>query len=128
MTLTIYLAELLGLYIALVGVVMIVRPRAMRDVLVAFIDQHPLLFLLATPRVLIGLAIALGHNRWSGTLPIVVTLIGWITLLRGIAMWLVPAETERKMVAYFCRSGPYYTAAMIALVLGLWLAYAGFTG
>ena len=107
---------------------MLVRPRAMRDVLVAFVDQRPLLFLLATLRVLIGLAIVLGHNRWSGTLPIVVTLIGWITLLRGIAMWLVPAETKRKMVAYFCRSGKYYTAAIIALVLGLWLAYAAFTG
>ena len=128
MTLTTYLAELLGLYIALVGVVTIVKPRAMRDVLMAFVAQHPLLFLLATLRVLIGLAIVLGHNRWPGVLPIVVTLIGWITLLRGIVMWLVPHETERKMATYFCRSGPYYTAAIIALVLGLWLAYAGFTG
>jgi hypothetical protein len=43
-------------------------------------------------------------------------------------MWLVPPETERKMVAYVQRSGPYYTTAIIAIVLGLWLAYAGFTG
>ena len=66
MTLTTYLAELLGLYIALVGVVTIVKPRAMRDVLMAFVAQHPLLFLLATLRVLIGLAIVLSHNRMVG--------------------------------------------------------------
>ena len=100
----------------------------MRTLLVAFVDQRPLLFLLGTLRVLIGLAIILGHRRWSGTLPTVITLIGWITLLRGITMWLAPHETERRMVAYFQRSGPYYTAAIIAIVLGLWLAYAGFVG
>lgn len=41
MALTTYLDELLGLFIALVGVVVIVRSRAMKDFLVAFVDQRP---------------------------------------------------------------------------------------
>jgi len=128
MALTTYLAELLGLYIVLVGVVMVVKPQPIRELMTAIVAQRALLFLVGALRVLLGLAIVLAHNRWSGTLPAVVTLIGWITLVRGIVMWLVPPETERKMVAYFQRSGPYYTTAIIAIVLGLWLAYAGFTG
>jgi len=128
MALTTYLAELLGLYIVLVGVVMVVKPQPIRELMTAIVAQRALLFLVGALRVLLGLAIVLAHNRWSGTLPAVVTLIGWITLVRGIAMWLVSPETERKMVAYFQRSGPYYTTAIIAIVLGLWLAYAGFTG
>ena len=128
MALTTYLGELLGLFITLVGLVMFFRPRTMRDLLVAFVDQRPLLFLLATLRVLIGLAIILGHHWWPGTVPTIVTVIGWISLLSGIAIWLMPPEAERKTVAYFQRSGPYCTTAMIAIVLGLWLAYAGFVG
>jgi uncharacterized membrane protein YkgB len=128
MALTTYLAKLFGLYVALMGVVMIVKPRAMRELMAAFVDQRALLYLLGALRVLIGLAIVLGHNRWSGTLPTIVTLLAWITLVRGLAMLLVPPETERKMLACFQRSGPYYAAAIIAIVLGLWLAYAGFAG
>jgi len=128
MALTTYLAELLGLYIVLVGVVMVVKPQPIRELMTAIVAQRALLFLVGALRVLLGLAIVLAHNRWSGTLPAVVMLIGWITLVRGIVMWLVPPETERKMVAYVQRSGPYYTTAIIAIVLGLWLAYAGFTG
>ncbi len=128
MALTTYLAELFGLYIALMGVVMIVKQQAMREFMVAVVEQRALLYLLAALRVLIGLAIVLAHNRWSGTLPTVVTLLGWVTLARGLALWLVPPETERKILACFQRSGPYYAAAIIAIVLGLWLAYAGFTG
>lgn len=128
MTLTTYLAELVGLYIALMGVVMIVKPQAMREFMAAFVDQRALLYLLGAFRVLIGLAIVLGHNRWSGTLSTVVTLLGWITLVRGLAMLLMPPQAERKLLTCFQRSGPYYAAAIIAIVLGLWLAYAGFAG
>jgi hypothetical protein len=128
MALTTYLAEFFGLYLALMGVVMIAKKRTMMDLMAAFIDQRSLIFVLASLRVLIGLAIVLVHNRWSGTLPTVVTLLGWITLFRGIALLLLPHETERKVLAFFQRSGPYYAAAIIAIGLGLWLAYAGFLG
>ena len=41
----------------------------------------------------IGLAMVLGHQVWSGgALPVVVTLIGWAALLKGIVLLLVPAE------------------------------------
>jgi len=126
MALTTYLAELVGLYVALMGVVMLLKPKAIRDLLVAFVDQRAFLYLVGAFGVLSGLAIVLGHNRWSGTLPTVVTLLGWIALARGVAVLLLSPETERKIVACYQRSGPYYTAAIIAVVLGLWLAYAGF--
>lgn len=78
-------------------------------------------------RVLIGLAIVLAHNQWQGTLAIVVTLIGWITLLRGIGLMLLPADAERKVLTFFERSSQYHVAAIIAIVFGFWLSYAGFT-
>jgi hypothetical protein len=126
MALTTYLAEFFGLYIALMGVVMIVKKRTMMELMAAFVDQRSLIYVLASLRVLIGLAVVLAHNRWSETLPTVVTLLGWITLLRGIALLLLPHETERKVIAFFQRSAAYYAGAIVAIVLGLWLAYAGF--
>ena len=53
--------------------------------------------------------------------------MGWLTLLRGIAMLLLPAETERKILAFFSRGNTWYVTASVAIVLGGWLAYAGFT-
>jgi len=37
------------------------------------------------------------------------------------------AETERKILEVFSRGNVWYTTAMVAIVLGGWLAYAGFT-
>ena len=64
---------------------------------------------------------------WVGTLGSIVIVIGWLTLLRGIAMLLLPAETEREILAFFSRGNTWYVTASVAIVLGGWLAYAGFT-
>ena len=127
MTLTAYVAQLLGLYLVLSGVLMLVREQAMMVLVPKFIDSPPFLYLIGSLRVLIGLAIVLAHTMWIGTLGTVLYLVGWLTLLRGIAMLLLPVETERKILEVFSRGNVWYVAAMVAIVLGGWLAYAGFT-
>ena len=127
MTLTAYIAQLLGLYLVLSGVLMIVREQAMMVLVPKFVDSPPFLYFLGSLRVLIGLAIVLAHNMWIGTLGTVMIAFGWVTLLRGIAMLLLPAETERKILIIFSRGNVWYATAIIAIVLGGWLAYAGFT-
>ena len=118
MTLTAYVAQLLGLYLALSGVLMIVREQAMMVLVPKFVDSSQFLYFLGSLRVLIGLAIVLAHDMWIGTLGTIIYLVGWLTLLRGIAMLLLPAETERKILKVFSRGNVWYTTAMVAIVLG----------
>jgi hypothetical protein len=127
MTLTAYVAQLLGVYLVLSGVLMIVREQAMMLLVPKFVDTPPFLYFLSSLRVLIGLAIVLAHNMWIGTLGTVIYVVGWLTILRGIAMLVLPAETERKILTAFSRGNVWYTTAIVAIVLGGWLAYAGFT-
>jgi hypothetical protein len=127
MTLTSYVAQLLGLYLTLSGVLMIVREQAMIELVPKFTDSPAFLYFLGSLRILIGLAIVLAHTMWVGTLGLVIYLLGWISLLRGIAMLLLPAEAERKILANFSRGNVSYVTALVAIVLGGWLAYAGFT-
>jgi hypothetical protein len=78
--------------------------------------------------IIIGLATLIGNGPWGAqALGIVVALIGWITLLRGIAMQLVSPEQQRRLIDYWRRDAAYYIAAVIVLVLGIYLAGAGFT-
>ena len=127
MTLTAYVAQLLGVYLVLSGVLMIVREQAMMLLVPKFVDTPPFLYFLGSLGVLIGLAIVLAHDTWIGTLGTIIYLVGWLTLLRGIAMLLLPAETERKILEVFSHGNAWYTTAMVAIVLGGWLDYAGFT-
>ena len=127
MTLTSFIAQLLGLYMALAGVLMLVKKQTMLELVPKFTETAALTYFLGSLRVLIGLAIVLTHNMWVGTLGTIMIVLGWVTLLRGLAMLLLPIETERKLLAIFTRTNVWYAAAIVAIVLGAWLAYAGFT-
>jgi hypothetical protein len=118
----------IGFYIVLRCAVMAVRKQALLNTMAAFVDQPPLIFILAMLRIPIGLGIVIAHNRWSGAPAIAVTLIGWIILLRGVALMLVPQQTQRRVLALFEQDGPYNGSAAAGIAFGLWLASAGFTG
>jgi len=39
-----------------------------------------------------GLAIVYFHNRWTGGWPVLVTLLGWLSLIVGLLRMVFPAE------------------------------------
>jgi hypothetical protein len=124
MTLTAYIAEFSASYIALAGILMLVRKQAMLELMPKITDNPALMYLLGSLRVIIGLAVVLARGAWVGTLGTVLLVIGWLTLLRGLAMLLLP---QRKLLAAFSRDTVWYTSAAVALVLGIARTYAGFS-
>jgi len=95
----------------------------------AIIRDPPLLYIAGLMGVTGGLAIVLAHNVWSGgALPIMVTLFGWISLIKGILLLVLSPETESRVFIVGLRyeQHPNLYAAFM-LLLGAYLTYAGFS-
>jgi hypothetical protein len=122
---TIYLGRLIGLYCIFIAVAMMSHKQAAVMTMTALIHDAPVLFMVSVLAMVAGLAIILAHNIWSGgVLPIVVTLVGWISLIKGLIFLLLPPETS---VAYFeaLRYGQlFYVYMCITLVLGIYLTFS----
>ena len=73
----------------------------------------------------IGLLIVNYHNRWTKNWTILVTILGWLALLKGICLIAVPqfahGWSERMFTGFGLTIFPYST-----LCLGLLFAYFGF--
>jgi hypothetical protein len=124
---TIFLARLIGLFCLVVSAVMFLHKQAMVEMLTAMVRDRPLLFILGMLGSLAGLAMVLAHNVWSGgALPIVVTLFGWILLIRGTILLLLPPDTLASLIDSLPFERLFYFSAGITLVVGLYLTYAGF--
>jgi hypothetical protein len=127
-TFTIYFAQLAGLYFIILGVILVLRKRTIIDLMPKMVDNQPFVFLVGMIRIIIGLATLIGNGPWGvQTLGIVVALIGWVTLIRGIGTLLVTPEQQRRLIDYWRRDATYYVAVAIVLVLGIYLVGAGFT-
>ena len=124
---TVFLARLIGLFAVLLSVSEFVHKQPMVETATALVRDRPLLFVLAMLGVLAGLAIVLAHNVWSGgALPVVVTLFGWILLIRGALLLFLSPEAVAGWIDFLHFEQLFYLYAAITLLLGLYLSYAGF--
>jgi hypothetical protein len=127
MKLTAFLARFLGLFLVIESLSMLAQKQAMVDITTSLIQDHPLLFILKILGVLGGLAMVLGHTVWSGgLLPVIVTLIGWATLVRSVVLLFLSPEAVLSFIKAIRYEQNYYFLAGISLLIGAYLTYAGF--
>jgi hypothetical protein len=121
-----YFAQLAGLYFVILAIILLVRRRAMTELMSEMVENAPFIFLTGTIRIIIGLAILIGNGPLgSSLLAVIVAIVGWITLTRGVSMLLAEKRQQQFLIAFWQRAPAYYGGVLIVLVLGLYLARAG---
>jgi hypothetical protein len=124
---TVFLARLIGLFAVLLSLSEFVHKGAMVETAAALVRDRPLLFILSMLGLAAGLAIVLGHNVWSGgALPVLVTLFGWILVIRSALLLFLPPEAVAGLIDFFHFEQLFYLYAGITFVLGAYLTWAGF--
>jgi heme exporter protein D len=125
---TLFLSRLLGLYFLICGLAMIIHKQVFTDAL-ATVPGNPLaMFWSALIISLAGLAMVLVHNVWSKRpVVVIVTLLGWLTLIKGILYLLLPAKWLEGFFQAVLNCGAcLYSATAFMLLLGAYLTYGGF--
>ena len=124
---TTFLSRLIGIYAILISLSMLTHKQATIEMVTALVHSPPMLYLIGVMLVIGGLAMILGHNVWSGgALPVIVTLIGWLTLTKGLLFLFVPPDAAPGFfLEGFRYEQLFYLYAAIALLLGSYLTYSG---
>ena len=124
-----FLSRLLGLYCLIIALTMLAQRPVTVVTVAALLHDRPLMYVLGVLCLFAGLAMVLVHNVWSGgAAAVIVTLIGWLTLLKGLAfIGLQPAQTAELYIAQLRFERLYPLYASVTLLLGAYLCYAGFT-
>ena len=90
-------------------------------------DNRAVLFLFALISLLLGLMVVLTHNLWTGPmLVIIITLIGWAMILRGVMLLFLPHGTIRKIFSAISYEKNYYLIGIVSVIVGAYLTYSGF--
>jgi len=125
---TAFISKLLGLYCILAGLAMAAHKEATLATVSALVHNGPELFIVGIITLGAGLALVLGHNVWSGgVLPVVVTIIGWLTLIKGLLfLCLPPGEAGGLFLGKLSYAAHFHLYVAIIVILGLYLTIAGF--
>jgi len=126
---TVFLSRLIGLYCILVALSMMTRRQATVETVTALLQNPSMMLIVGIITLAAGLAVVLAHNIWSGgALAVVVTLVGWITLIKSLFFLFLPPEMEMRLFFQQLHYQQlFYLYGAISLVLGVYLTYGGFT-
>ena len=84
-----------------------------------------LTFMMGLIAVIMGSLIVNYHNTWAGNWTVLITILGWLALTRGVLLIAFPKFQQRISAPFLSGSGlkvfPYIT-----LFVGLLFAYFGF--
>jgi len=126
--LTVFLGKLIGVYCLIVALTMIANRRTTVDAVNDLIRDPPLVLLSGVIAVAVGLGVVIGHNIWSGgALPVVITLVGWASVIKGIALMALPQGQMAKLYKALRYERFYLAYVGVTLALGLYLTIAAFS-
>jgi uncharacterized membrane protein len=91
MDVSIFLAKFWGWYMILFFLILTFNPKRIRQIYNDLNDQK-FLILASFIAIIIGLLNILFHNIWTTDYRIIITLIGWAALIKGLILFTFPQK------------------------------------
>ena len=123
---SIYLAKLIGPVAVTMGVGMLLNAPIFRILAEQFLSSYALIFLAGLLTLTAGIALVLAHNVWVGDWRLIITLIGWLSVIGGMFRIVAPNLVVRIGGAAIGHGEVFMVAGFVVLVLGGVLSYFGY--
>lgn len=129
MPLTHFFAEFYGLFLIIFSVSMYVHKEMYMELLHDLEHKRTAIYVLSVFGLAFGLLTILLHNSWQGPLlSLIVTLVGWVVLIKSTLYLSLPRRIIHKIVHDMGMVRNYHLYVVISLIIGLYLAINGVLG
>lgn len=122
MNISMVLAQIAGIFFVVVGIAMVVNGKATAEAIEESVAHKGIVFLWGLFALLTGAIVVVLNNSWTTGLPLLVTILGWLALIKGVFILLAPVAAA-SLYKKFGHSGMVVFCGVIAFVLGLILLY-----
>jgi hypothetical protein len=125
MTTTIILSQILGIIVTVFGLSVLVNKKSIIALLDDTKASQGVLWMLGFITLLLGALMVVFHTNWNPGLPTFVTILGWLTLAKGVITLVFPEYTRSKYQKWVGQKS-ILTTGIITLGIGLLFLYFGF--
>jgi hypothetical protein len=122
---TILIAKFLAVYFLGIGLALLLNPNGYRERCQLIMKNEGFLCIAGVIALMLGAFIVSVHNIWVMEWPVIITIIGWISVMKGFAL-LAYADFANLFSFMLKQSANFYRAmGAIVSLLGLFFAYEG---
>jgi hypothetical protein len=122
---SIFIARIFGLCYLIIGVGFLFNRKAFQRIMEDFCKNAALSFYGGMLALVVGIVIILTHSVWVANWTVIITIIGWAGLIKGIWMIVFPNTVSKFMQAYRNKALMMFHS-IAAIAFGAVLTYFGF--
>jgi len=130
MTTSKYLARLIGPVLAVAAIGMAIglmqEGESYSSMIKEFIGSRALIFITGVLALVAGVAIVNAHNLWVQDWRVIVTVLGWLLVIRGVINLVFPAFAQTLGDRIVASHAGSVAGAAVAFVLGAILCLMGY--
>jgi len=127
MVTSLFLAQLLGVYMLIVGVVILFRRETLMKAVSKMVSNISVVYIIALLELAAGLALVIGHNVWVMSWPVIITIVGWLMVVESTLYLVMPRRLLSKLLQRFNKENFYVLCGLILLIAGAYLTAVGFS-
>jgi hypothetical protein len=125
MDISIIFAQIIGIVCLVAGLEVVFNRRFVSAAIEDTLRNAAVLWVMGLIALVVGATVIAVQNVWSSDWRLVITVVGWIALLKGAFIMLFPGSAAwlyRK-----CNTtGLLMASGILAVILGLFFLYVGF--
>ncbi|MBN2043310.1 MAG: hypothetical protein JW754_05920 [Candidatus Aenigmarchaeota archaeon] len=121
MDVTIFFARFLGGFFLIFGILFIVTRQLGRTI--EMTDDKAFVISTGYITLLMGLVTVILHNVWVADWRVVITLLGWFTLIKGIMKVGFPEHIHKQAQRFRKKQA---LSTVVLMLLGAWLIWMSF--
>jgi len=126
MELSLFLAQLLGLYFLFAGVIFLIRRQSFIDMVKGGKYGTLVFYILAGIELLAGLALVIAHPIYTFNWQGIITFLGGWMIIESVFFMMIPGKMAKRVMKAMNSQLWYVMGALFALILGGYLAGVGF--
>jgi uncharacterized protein YjeT (DUF2065 family) len=119
--------QILGIVYLAVGAGLIINPDFYKKLVTEFSENPSAIYLGGLVALAIGYLLVTFHNIWVKDWPVIITIFGWVALIKGLFLLLLP-KVSIKISNFFKKQMTKFLTvwAIVVIVLGGLLCWLGF--
>lgn len=118
--------QIISLVYIAIGIGIFINPGFYKRLFADFGQNAAALYLGGITALVIGYLIVTFHNTWTKDLSVIITVIGWIALIKGIVILVLPKIIGAMSKAMAKSKALLRIEAIAIIILGLAFAFLGF--
>jgi hypothetical protein len=125
MNLTLVFTQIFGILFVVLGLSMVFNKKGVSGAMTEMVQNQGLLWTVGFLALSMGVVMVVLHNVWTGgILEVVITVIGWAALIKGVFILWFP-NAAASFYRKFATGTLLFWWGIIAFIIGLVLMYKG---